>query len=209
MANVRNKVNIAIRNTECQFCSFNGLTDEHEHFALVFRGADREDIPTVRLHSECITGDLFGSRHCDCGDQLQESIELFSQSGGIILYLRQEGRGIGLYNKLDAYALQNQGLDTFEANRHLNFPEDMRDYKVAAEMLFAMEIKQIHLRSNNPDKYEKLLKYGIHIKAWESTGTYYKPENKNYLMSKIFHKHHRLADDNRLIGFNEYQERRA
>lgn len=192
MVNIRNIVSVGIRNTECLFYSFTGLSDDKEHIALVFKQNLQTGVPHVRVHSECLTGDLFGSKHCDCGEQLNEAIELFSERGGILLYLRQEGRGIGLYNKLDAYALQKQGLDTFEANRQLNLPTDPRNYRVAAEMLQAMGVSKITLLTNNPDKEIQLNAYGIEVTERISTKLYCKPENKNYLLSKILHTKHQF-----------------
>lgn len=118
----------------------------------------------VRMHSECLTGDTFGSLRCDCGDQLHAAMKMIEENGnGVILYLRQEGRGIGLTNKLKAYALQDQGHDTYEANELLGFKPDERDYDVAAQMLKDLGIKQIDLLTNNPDKLEQLKDYGIEI----------------------------------------------
>ena len=183
-AQIRNKVCIPIATGECCFYSFNNLADANEHVALVFKKADTQEFPLVRLHSECLTGDIFGSAKCDCGDQLQEAIEKFNETGGILIYLRQEGRGIGLYNKLDAYALQSKGFDTFEANNLLNFADDLRDYRVAAQILNALDVKSIQLLSNNPDKKEQLQKYGIHVSSVVNTSIYLKPENEKYLMVK-------------------------
>ena len=109
-------------------------------------------MPLVRPHSECLTGDVFGSQRCDCGPQLREAVERIADVGGYLLYLRQEGRGIGLYDKLDAYALQDSGLDTYEANLALGHAEDERDYTVAAQMLHALGLSTVALLSNNPDK---------------------------------------------------------
>lgn len=105
------------------------------------------------MHSECLTGDVFHSSRCDCGEQLEETINLMGDAGGIILYLRQEGRGIGLYNKIDAYRLQSQGMDTYEANHHLGFEDDLRDFEEAAQMLKALGVDKIRLVTNNPKKY--------------------------------------------------------
>jgi GTP cyclohydrolase II len=118
--------------------TFHGLADGAEHVALVLGDPGPAATALVRLHSECLTGDVFGSARCDCGPQLREAVERIAGTGGVLLYLRQEGRGIGLYNKLDAYALQNQGLDTYQANLALGLPEDARDYTAAAQMLAAL-----------------------------------------------------------------------
>ena len=116
----------------------------------------RGPAPLVRPHSECLTGDVFGSQRCDCGPQLREAVERIADSGGFLLYLRQEGRGIGLYAKLDAYALQDTGLDTYEANLALGHGEDERSYLVAAQMLHALGVSRVALLSNNPDKARQL-----------------------------------------------------
>ena len=138
-----------------------------EHIALV-RGdlsqSSKESAPLVRLHSECLTGDVFGSRRCDCGRQLDGAMKLITDEGrGAILYLRQEGRGIGLENKVRAYALQDQGLDTVEANVHLGFDPDERDFAVGAHMLLAMGIRSIRLITNNPAKGAALARFGITV----------------------------------------------
>lgn len=185
MIKIRNRIQIKTKYGICTFVSFSGLGDHLEHFALVFKNAHHHRSPIVRVHSECITGDLFGSCKCDCGKQLNEALSLFQKSGGILLYLRQEGRGIGLYNKLDAYALQEKGFDTFEANVQLNLPKDSRSFSVAAKMLKALRVKHIHLLSNNPDKYNQLKLYGIHIRKVIHTRYYVNVHNKKYLKAKI------------------------
>ena len=144
--------------------TFDGLVDGKEHLALglgdwqrsLARAAVGGRAPLVRPHSECLTGDVFGSQRCDCGPQLREAVERITDAGGLLLYLRQEGRGIGLYAKLDAYALQDAGLDTYEANVALGHGEDERDYTAAAQMLLALGADRIRLLSNNPDKAEQL-----------------------------------------------------
>jgi GTP cyclohydrolase II len=148
-ATVRTRVRVPLRfgdgySADAELVTFHGLVDGLEHLALVLGDADRDRdrgaVPLVRLHSECLTGDVFGSARCDCGPQLREAVERISATGGYLLYLRQEGRGIGLYNKLDAYALQDQGLDTYAANAALGLPEDGRDYSAAAQMLTALGV---------------------------------------------------------------------
>src|SRR3954468_17800724 len=138
--------------TDARVFSFDGLVDGREHlaFALGDRTAappagGRRAVPLIRPHSECLTGDVFGSQRCDCGPQLREAVERIADAGGYLLYLRQEGRGIGLYEKLEAYALQDEGLDTYEANIALGHAPDERDYTVAAQMLGALDADRIEL----------------------------------------------------------------
>lgn len=183
-ASLRNSVCVPTDFGECCFCTFNNLIDQNEHFALLFHLEKINVAPLVRIHSECITGDLFHSKRCDCGDQLQESLRRLNKEGGVLLYLRQEGRGIGLYNKLDAYSLQLQGLDTYEANHHLNFSDDHRSYDVAAQMLTALGINRIRIITNNPKKIEELTVNGIEVLERIGTECYLKPENKAYITAK-------------------------
>ncbi len=191
-SSVRRKVKVQTEHGDVEFVTFRHLRDAKEHVALVFKGTSPGEIPLVRIHSECLTGDVFGSAKCDCGEQLQEALKTFSVKGGVLLYLRQEGRGIGLYNKLDAYALQAQGLDTFEANEHLGLPDDLRSYEVAAQMLKALGIKKIDLLSNNPDKEGQLVAYGIEVEHTQSTRVFVKKENRGYLEAKIKKGGHRI-----------------
>ncbi|MBE1162389.1 GTP cyclohydrolase II [Dyella acidiphila] len=172
--------------------SFHGLSDGREHFALRFGHGD-SDAPLVRLHSECMTGDVLGSARCDCGPQLQESLLRLHEEGGYLLYMRQEGRGIGLYAKLDAYRLQEQGHDTYAANRALGHGDDERDYTAAAEMLKSLGITRITLISNNPDKRTQLEAQGIEVVAMRSTGVFSGQHNLRYLEAKVRHTHHTLA----------------
>src|ERR1700712_872419 len=147
-AEVRTRVTVPLRfpdgyATTAQVMSFTGLVDGGEHLALAL--GRPAGVPLVRPHSECLTGDVFGSQRCDCGPQLREAAERITEAGGYLLYLRQEGRGIGLYDKVDAYALQDAGLDTYEANVALGFAEDERDYTVAAQMLRALGVRRLAL----------------------------------------------------------------
>ena len=138
--------------------------DDSDYVALVKGDWDEKEPILVRVHSECLTGDVFGSYRCDCGPQLHAAMELVEKEGnGVILYLPQEGRGIGLINKLHAYRLQEDGADTVEANHKLGFNSDHRDYGVGAQILRAMSVTQISLLSNNPKKRVGLMGYGIEI----------------------------------------------
>ena len=142
--------------------------DRKEHVALTTgfepETAGEDEAILVRLHSECLTGDVFGSQRCDCGEQLEDSMRLLREQGrGVLLYLRQEGRDIGLANKISAYALQEEGLDTVQANLALGLPEDARDYRVAAEMLLDLGVHRATLLTNNPAKIEGLRSHGIEV----------------------------------------------
>lgn len=141
-------------------------------------------LPLVRLHSECLTGDVFGSQRCDCGPQLREAVERITEHGGYVLYLRQEGRGIGLYDKLDAYALQDRGLDAYDANLALGHRADERDYTSAAQMLHALGANRIGLLSNNPDKGAQLARLGITIVRQVPTALHLTATNAAYLAAK-------------------------
>lgn len=169
------------------FFSFSGLSCSEEHFAIEF--GPEVDVPMVRVHSECVTGDLFGSLRCDCGEQLRESLQRISKHGGVLLYLRQEGRGIGLYAKLEAYLLQYEGQDTFAANRALGFADDLRSYLPAAEMLGAMGKRRIKLLTNNPDKVAGLKEFGVDIAETIPTGVYCNRHNGAYLRAKAKASH--------------------
>jgi GTP cyclohydrolase II len=141
--------------------------------------------PLIRLHSECLTGDVFGSAKCDCGDQLDAALERIQADGcGVLLYLRQEGRGIGLVNKIKAYALQETGLDTVDANRALGLPDDMRDYGLAMQIIAYLGITQVRLLTNNPSKIAALTDNGIQVVSREAIQMASNPVNHDYLVTK-------------------------
>ncbi|MFI6868128.1 GTP cyclohydrolase II [Nocardia sp. NPDC050406] len=194
-ASVRTRVRIPLTfadgySTTAEAVTFTGLGDGREHVAFVL--GEPGETPLVRLHSECLTGDVFGSARCDCGPQLRESVQRIAETGGVLLYLRQEGRDIGLYNKLDAYALQDQGRDTYQANTDLGFPEDARDYTAAAQMLSALGISELDLLTNNPDKSRQLIDLGIAVRSTVPTGVHATPNNLRYLRAKVDHTGHTI-----------------
>jgi 3,4-dihydroxy 2-butanone 4-phosphate synthase/GTP cyclohydrolase II len=156
-----------------------------EHLALI-KGAWTDDEPVlVRVHSSCVTGDIFGSNRCDCGEQLHNAMQLVEQEGkGVVLYINQEGRGIGLMNKLKAYKLQEQGMDTVEANLHLGFKMDQRDYGVGAQILRDLGVNKMRLITNNPSKRAGLIGYGLEIVENVPLRIEPNPHNKNYLKTK-------------------------
>jgi 3,4-dihydroxy 2-butanone 4-phosphate synthase / GTP cyclohydrolase II len=159
--------------------------DSHEHLALVKGEIDPEKEIMVRVHSECLTGDVFGSLRCDCGSQLQNAMRMVDQEGtGIILYMHQEGRGIGLINKLKAYALQDQGLDTVEANLELGFKADLRDYGIGAQILRDLGVRRMRLITNNPKKIVGLEGYGLQVTGRLPIEVEPMPENIGYLQCK-------------------------
>jgi GTP cyclohydrolase II len=169
---------------DTQIVAFRASDDGQEHVALVV-GTFGGKPPLVRLHSECLTGDVFGSLKCDCGPQLTEALRIIAAAGGgVLLYLRQEGRGIGLANKLRAYALQDRGLDTVDANRRLGFADDERDYGHAAAMLRALGIGQVRLLTNNPNKLAGLEAAGIEVVERVAHHMPANPHNADYLTAK-------------------------
>ncbi|MDH6129698.1 GTP cyclohydrolase II [Kitasatospora sp. GP82] len=206
---VRARVGITLERAagvRAELVTFHGLPDGCEHVACVLptpgtaaNGASKEPAsemiaPLVRLHSECLTGDVFGSARCDCGPQLDEALERMAAEGGVVLYLRQEGRGIGLFNKLDTYLLQDQDIDTFEANRQIGRGADERDYTAAVAMLRALGLTRIRLLTNNPDKVDQLRALGIEVDEVVPTGVHLTAENARYLEAKARLGNHTLTD---------------
>ncbi|SCZ56494.1 GTP cyclohydrolase II [Arthrobacter sp. UNCCL28] len=165
-----------------------------EHLAVSSLRRGKRGAPLVRLHSECLTGDVFGSYRCDCGEQLDLALGMISEHGGTLLYLRgQEGRGIGLANKMRAYALQEAGFDTVEANERLGLPVDARQYEAAAQILMAMGLRKIRLLSNNPDKQKRLTSAGLVVLEMVPTEVPFRDQNIRYLKTKRERMAHRLA----------------
>jgi GTP cyclohydrolase II len=202
-ATIRTQVELPLRfadgyATDARVFSFAGLVDGREHLALALgdriapHPADDRRVPLIRPHSECLTGEVFGSERCDCGPQLREAVERISEHGGYLLYLRHEGRGIGLYEKLDAYALQDGGVDTYDANLALGHDEDERSYVSAAQMLDALGVSRVALLSNNPDKAKQLRSCGVTVVEQVPTGVYLSAVNHRYLETKARRGGHTL-----------------
>jgi 3,4-dihydroxy 2-butanone 4-phosphate synthase/GTP cyclohydrolase II len=165
--------------------AYRSITDPDEHVALVKGDISGEEPVLVRVHSECLTGDIFGSLRCDCGDQIALAMQAIANEGrGVFLYMRQEGRGIGLHNKIRAYALQDQGLDTVEANESLGFPADLRDYGIGAQILVDLGLKDIRLLTNNPKKVVGLDGYGLRVVETLPLIAAPNPINIHYLETK-------------------------
>ncbi len=199
MAEVKTKISLKIganSQVPAEIASFEHLTSDKEHIAIIFGAADqKQTTPIVRVHSECLTGDVFHSSRCDCGEQLDEAITLMEKSGGVIIYLRQEGRGIGLYNKIEAYKHQSDGMNTYQANNHLGFGDDLRDFDEAGQMLKALNISELKLLTNNPKKVEALQGCGIKVKEVISTSTFLKDDNASYLKAKVDIAKHKINLD--------------
>jgi GTP cyclohydrolase II len=198
-ATVRTQVELPLRfadgyETKARVSSFDGLVDGREHLAFALGAASERTaaVPLIRPHSECLTGDVFGSQRCDCGPQLREAVERIADAGGYLLYLRQEGRGIGLYSKLEAYALQDTGVDTYDANLALGHGEDERSYVAAAQMLHALGASRVALLSNNPDKARQLRSCGVTVVTQVRTGVHVSAANVRYLEAKMRRGKHTL-----------------
>ena len=181
---------VAVAKMPTQWGEFNlhayeNCLDDKEHIALVKGDVKGKEEVLVRIHSECFTGDVLGSRRCDCGSQLHKAMKTIDEKEeGVILYLRQEGRGIGLYNKMKAYNLQDEGLDTVEANEKLGFEADLRDYVLGSQILKDLGVKSVKLMTNNPKKIEGLKSYGIDVVDRENIEITPNEENKRYLKTK-------------------------
>lgn len=170
---------------EFRIVAFWNNRDSCDHVAIVKGDIIGQDSVLTRLHSECLTGDALGSLRCDCRDQLEASLRRVSELGtGIVLYLRQEGRGIGIMNKIRAYSLQDQGLDTVDANRALGFRDDERDYAIAAHMLRSLRVGSVNLMTNNPNKVQQLEQYGVRVANRVPHLLPPNPHNRSYLETK-------------------------
>ena len=185
--------NMPSRFGDFQVHAFYCTTDGQEYGAVVKGDISGHTGVPVRLHSECFTGDIMGSLRCDCRDQLEAALEYIGQAErGAVVYLRQEGRGIGLVNKIRAYALQDEGLDTVEANHALGFPDDLRQYNIAAEILRALGVSSVRLMSNNPNKRDGLLSAGIKVEGLIPHRMAPNPHNFAYLQTKKLKSGHLL-----------------
>lgn len=184
--------------------AYTEIATAKEHLVLIAEPCG--ETPLVRLHSECLTGDVLGSQRCDCGAQLAAAQKMIGQQGGILIYLRQEGRGIGLANKIRAYALQDDGMDTLEANQHLGFGGDERDYQVAAEILHDLAIGSVQLLTNNPAKIAGLEQYGILVAKRLAVEIRPNPHNESYLRTKRDRMSHLLTN---LNGTTAYRQRQV
>ena len=173
---------------------FSNTLDNKEHIAFVFGDVAHKVRVPVRIHSECFTGDVLGSRRCDCGDQLDRALQLISEHGfGVLIYLRQEGRGIGLLKKLHAYNLQDEGMDTVDANIHLGHLPDEREYTIAALMLENLQIESVQLITNNPNKIEQLQSLGVKVDGRIAIEIESNCDNRAYLQTKAHKMDHLLT----------------
>lgn len=186
-------INLPTEYGEFRLAAYTETFTGNEHLAL-YKGEFKKDEPVlVRIHSECLTGDVLGSNRCDCGSQLEKALHHIQKAGnGVLVYMRQEGRGIGLLNKLKAYKLQEQGFDTVEANHQLGFPDDLRDYAISAQILKNLGIEKIRLLTNNPRKISGLQHYGLEVVAREEIQIPPNKNNQHYLQTKATKLEHLL-----------------
>jgi 3,4-dihydroxy 2-butanone 4-phosphate synthase/GTP cyclohydrolase II len=176
-------------------CSQPQLARGGDHVVIMKGDVRGREGVLLRIHSECLTGDVFGSKRCDCGEQLERAMGAISDEGeGLVIYLRQEGRGIGIANKVRAYTLQDQGADTIEANAMLGFPADLRTYKCAGCILSFLDVKSVRLMTNNPLKIEELTKHGVKVKERVPIEIAANPENARYLATKKDQMGHMLKE---------------
>jgi GTP cyclohydrolase II len=194
-ATIEDKVQTRIPTIHGEFILhyYTNSIDDKEHIAFVKSEVAGKDNVPVRIHSECFTGDVLGSRRCDCGEQLDMALDLINQTGyGVLIYLRQEGRGIGLLKKLQAYNLQDQGLDTVDANIKLGHLADEREYDIAALILNDLQVKSIALITNNPLKIDEITKLGIQVTERIPIETHIHHDNLGYLKTKVERMRHLL-----------------
>jgi len=194
-ATIEDKVQTRIPTKHGEFILhyYSNSLDDKEHVAFVKGDVAGKDNVPVRIHSECFTGDVLGSRRCDCGEQLDMALDIINQAGfGVLIYLRQEGRGIGLLKKLQAYNLQDQGLDTVDANIKLGHAADERQYDIAALMLNNLQVRSIALITNNPQKIDELTKLGILVNDRIPIETHIHHDNLSYLKTKMERMRHLL-----------------
>ena len=199
-ATVRTQVQLPLRfadgyATSARVFSFDGLADGREH--LAFELGEPDGIPLVRPHSECLTGDVFGSERCDCGPQMREAVERIASEGGYLLYLRQEGRGIGITEKIKAYALQDHGLDTVEANIALGYKADVRDYGVGIQLLKDLGLSKVRLLTNNPKKTDAFIYGGFDLQVIDQVPILptVHEHNAKYIATKRDKMGHHLPDN--------------
>lgn len=185
---------------EFTIVAFGNSRDAKEHVAILRGDVRAREVVAVRVHSECLTGDVMGSLRCDCRDQLEASLRhIGKQKCGVVLYMRQEGRGIGLANKIRAYALQDEGMDTVEANHALGFGDDERDYAIAAQMLHALGVTSVNLLTNNPKKVAGLRAHGVTVSARQPHIQPANRHNVNYLQTKARKSGHLIDTDALLL----------
>lgn len=191
---------------EFQLCLYTNNKDNKEHLALLMGDVHGQEDVLVRVHSECFTGDVLGSQRCDCGEQLNRALQWIAEAGqGILVYLRQEGRGIGLLDKLHAYNLQDEGFDTVDANIQLGHQADERDYSAAVHMLNDLGVRSIRLLTNNPAKIDALSSMGVSVSSRVAFMPEVNPENERYLRTKATRMNHllTLSSQDSVNGQNE------